>query len=77
MNDTRAMYGDFVVIIAVPAFMMTNGIFASVSSGAIARAEGVRPPPRISTFSLTRSSCATRLGVRHAGPVASCAPRAG
>ena len=41
VNEVRAMYGDLVVIIAVPAFMMTNGTFASVASGAIASAFGV------------------------------------
>jgi hypothetical protein len=34
------MYGDLVVVIAVPAFMMMNGTLPSVTTGAIARAFG-------------------------------------
>ncbi len=41
MNDTRAMYGDFVVIAGVEAFITIKGTLASVISGAIAIALGV------------------------------------
>ncbi len=72
MNDVRAMYGDSVVIIAVPAFMMTNGTFASVASGAIAIAFGVHTTPvRSCTLSRTISSCARRFAVSGLMPVSS------
>ena len=45
VNEVRAMYGERVVITAVPAFMMTNGTLASVASGAMAIAFGVKITP--------------------------------
>jgi hypothetical protein len=66
------MYGERVVIAAVPAFMITNGIFASVQSGAIAIALGVKITP-VSRFTLSRtiSSCATCRALSGLGPVSS------
>jgi hypothetical protein len=56
----------------IPAFMMTNGTFASAVSGAIARALGVTiTPARKSTLSRTTSSCASRLATSGLGPVSS------
>ena len=64
VKDTRTMFGDMVVINAVPAFMMTNGTFAAVTSGAIDMALGEKiTPPRISTFSRAISSCAAALAI--------------
>ena len=72
VNDVRAMYGDNVVSIAVPAFMMMNGTFASVASGAIAAAFGVQTTPVIRfTLSRTISSWARRLAVSGLMPVSS------
>ena len=66
------MYGERVVITAVPAFMMTNGTFASVVSGAIAIALGVKiTPVRSSTLSRTISSCASCFALSGLGPVSS------
>jgi hypothetical protein len=51
-----------VVIAEVAAFITTIGFFASVATGATAKAEGVSAKPaRISTLSLTTNSCARRL----------------
>ena len=43
--ETRAMYGDLVVMIDVAAFMMIIGILASVATGATASALGVSTKP--------------------------------
>ena len=70
--DTRAMYGERVVITDVAAFMITIGFFASVATGATAIAFGVRPKPaRMSTLSWVTSSCARRLATSGAAPVVS------
>ena len=66
------MYGDLLVMIAVAAFMITIGVLPSVAIGAAASASGVRPNPvRKSTFSVTTSSCASRLETSPAMPVLS------
>jgi len=58
----RAMYGDFSVMIEVPAAVTISGVFDSAESGATESAAGVTPKPaRKFTFSLTISSCAIRL----------------
>ena len=63
------MYGDFVVMIEVAAFMMIIGTFASVATGATASAFGVSPKPtRKSTLSRVTSSCASRFATSGAGP---------
>src|SRR5512140_785344 len=70
--DTRAMYGERVVMIEVAAFMMIIGFLASVASGATDRAFGVSPnPARKSTLSLVISSSACRLATSGAMPVVS------
>src|SRR5215208_1057407 len=66
------MYGESVVIIAVPAFMMMKGTFASVTTGAMAAAFGVHTTPVMScTFSRTMSSVARRFAVSGLMPVSS------
>ena len=66
------MYGERVVITEVPAFMMTNGTFASVASGAIASALGVKITPASRfTRSRTMSSCASCFALSGFGPVSS------
>ena len=68
--DTRAMYGDLVVITDVAAFKMIIGFLACVAMSATASASGVRPKPaRKSTLSRTTSSCARRLATSGDGPV--------
>jgi hypothetical protein len=47
-------------VIDAPDVRTMEAILASVASGAIVSATGVMPTPRISTFSLTISSCASR-----------------
>ena len=48
--DVRTMYGDFVVMMAVAAFMTTMNFFDSADTSAAARALGVRTnPARMST----------------------------
>ncbi len=60
------------MITAVPAFMMTKGTLASVASGAIAIALGVKiTPARRFTLSRTISSCASCLALSGFGPVSS------
>ncbi len=60
------------MIIAVPAFMMMKGTFASVTTGAIERAFGVHTTPVIiCTLSRTISSVARRLAVSGLMPVSS------
>ena len=60
------------VITAVPAFMMMKGTLASVASGAIAIAFGVKitPASRL-TLSRTISSCASCFALSGLGPVSS------
>ncbi len=66
------MYGERVVITEVPAFMITNGTFASVAIGAIAMALGVKiTPARRFTLSRTTSSCASWRALSGFGPVSS------
>ena len=66
------MYGERVVIAEVPAFMMTNGTLASVHSGAMANAFGVKiTPASRSTLSRTISSCASCFALSGFGPVSS------
>jgi hypothetical protein len=56
----------------VAAFMMTIGFFASVDTGAVASALGVRPKPaRMSTLSCVTASWARRLASSGAAPVVS------
>src|SRR5258706_13268242 len=70
--DTRAMYGDLLTMIEVAAFMMIVGILASVTTGAAARALGVRPNPTMnSTLSRVINSCTRRLAISGCAPVAS------
>ena len=65
----RAMYGDFSVMIEVPAAVTISGVLDSVASGATARAAGVTPKPaRNVTLSLTMSSCAMRLVLSGTAP---------
>ena len=58
LNDVRTMYGERLVIHAVPAFMMIIGTLACVTSGALAIAlgENTKPASR-STLSRVISSC--------------------
>ena len=63
------MYGDFVVMIEVAAFMTTMNFFASADTSAAARALGVRTKPAsMSTWSRTISSCARRFATSGAAP---------
>ena len=47
------MYGDLVTVTEAPELKTRVGIFASVTSGAIASDVGVMPIPISPTFSLT------------------------
>src|SRR5215472_9087892 len=63
VNDVRTMYGDFVVMIAVAAFIFTMNFFACADTSPAASALGVSAKPASrSTLSRTMSSCASRLG---------------
>ena len=52
----RTKKGDFSTTAVVLEIMMTAGFCASVRSGALGSRSAVRPPPMMSTFSLTMSS---------------------
>ena len=68
LNDSRTMYGDRLVIQAVPALAMTIGIFACVTTGASAIADGENTKPaRICTLSLVISSVVTVLACAPVG----------
>src|SRR5256885_2868709 len=72
VKETRAMYGDFVVMIEVAAFITIIGVFPAAAGGATASAFGVRPnPARKSTLSLAISCWAWRLATSGAAPVVS------
>ena len=59
VSTLQTLYGESVVMNAVPAFMIMNGTFASLVSGAIAAAFGVHTTPVIMcTLSRTISSWA-------------------
>ena len=67
--DTRAMYGERVVIAEVAALLMIIGTLASVTTGATAIAFGVNPnPARNCTLSRVINSCAKRFATSGAGP---------
>ena len=69
MNDVRTMYGDFVVMIAVAAFMLTINFFACAETSPAASALGVSAnPASMSTLSRTMSSWARRLAMSGAIP---------
>ncbi len=66
------MKGERCTMMEVPAAITIIGTRASVATGAVARASGVRPKPaRIFTLSRTTSSCASRRVVSGATPVSS------
>ncbi len=70
VNETRAMYGERRVITPAPATVISVGIFASVTSGAMANAVGVRlNPVRNCTLSRTISSWVSTFAL--SGPPAS------
>jgi len=69
VTDVRIMYGDFVMMIEVAAFMTTMNFFACAETSAAASAFGVsKNPARMSTPSRTISSCANRFATSGAGP---------
>ncbi len=56
-------------MLMVAAFMMTDGFFAAVMSGAIANAVGLKSMPAMkSTLSRTISSCANCFARSASGP---------
>ncbi len=70
--ETRAMYGERVVMAEVAALTTIIGTFASVTTGATAIAFGVNPKPaRNCTLSRVISSWAKRLDTSGAGPLVS------
>src|ERR1700722_13463269 len=65
----RTIYGDFSVMIDVPAAVTISGVLDSVASGATASAAGVTPKPaRKVTLSLTIRSCAMRFELSGTAP---------
>ena len=72
VNPARTMKGERLGMIEVAADVTTIGTLASVATGAVASASGVRPKPRRQdTPSRVISSCARRLVVSGASPVSS------
>src|SRR6185312_15550546 len=68
LNDSRTMYGDRLVIHAVPALAITIGTLAWVITGASAIADGENTKPVTScTLSLVMSSVVTVLATAPVG----------